>query len=72
MVLVTGASGFVSPYIIKQLQENNYKVRGVVPNVDDEKKKEEKVKALQNLCPEATNKLDLVEVDSSKSDAWEE
>lgn len=72
LVLVTGASGFVSPYIIKQLQENSYKVRGVVPNVDDEKKKEEKVKALQNLCPEAANKLELVEVDSSKSDAWEE
>lgn len=68
LVLVTSASGFIATHIIKQLQENSYKVRGVVPNLEDE----EKVKHLHNLCPEANVKLELVQADTSKSEAWDE
>ena len=68
MVLVTSASGFIATHIIKQLQESNYKVRGVVPNLEDE----EKVKHLHSLCPEASVKLELVQTDTSKSEAWDE
>jgi len=68
LVLVTSASGFIATHIIKQLQEGNYKVRGVLPNLEDE----EKIKHLHNLCPEAENKLELIQADTSKSEAWEE
>lgn len=68
LVLVTSASGFIATHIIKQLQESSYKVRGVVPNLEDE----EKVKHLHNLCPEANVKLELVQADTSKSEAWDE
>lgn len=68
LVLVTSASGFIATHIIKQLQESNYKVRGVVPNLEDEKK----IEHLHTLCPEAEVKLELVQADTSKADAWEE
>lgn len=68
LVLMTSASGFIATHIIKQLQEGNYKVRGVVPNLEDE----EKIKHLHNLCPEAETKLELIQADTTKEGAWEE
>lgn len=67
MVLVTGASGFIASHIIKQLQEQGYKVRGTVRSLQDE----DKVKRLNELCPEAENKLEIVEADLTKPESWE-
>lgn len=65
-MLVTGAGGFIASHIIKQLQEEGYKVRGTLRSLD-----EEKVKRLQELCPEAAHKLELVEADLTKAESWE-
>lgn len=66
-VLVTGAGGFIATHIIKQLQEEGYKVRGTLRSLEDE----EKVKRLNELCPEAAHKLELVEADLTKAESWE-
>lgn len=66
-VLVTGAGGFIASHIIKQLQEEGYKVRGTLRSLEDE----EKVKRLNELCPEAAHKLELVEADLTKAESWE-
>ena len=66
-VLVTGASGYISTHIIKQLLESGkYAVRGTVRNLKNEKK----VKPLQNLVPTAPIPLELVEADLLKEDTW--
>lgn len=67
LVLVTGASGFIASHIIKQLQEQGYQVRGTVRSLQDE----DKVKRLNELCPEAEHKLELVEADLTKPESWE-
>lgn len=67
LVLVTGASGFIASHIVKQLQEEGYRVRGTLPSLQDE----EKVKQLNELCPEAQFKLELVEADLGKPESWE-
>ncbi|GBL61148.1 hypothetical protein AVEN_259698-1, partial [Araneus ventricosus] len=67
-VLVTGASGYVAAHIIKLLQEEGYKVRGTVRDVQNEAK----VKVLKELCPDATHPLELVEADLLKEDPWKE
>ncbi|KAK7090238.1 uncharacterized protein [Littorina saxatilis] len=67
LVLVTGASGYIATHVIKQLQEAGYKVRGTVRSLSDEAK----VKHLNDLCPDATYKLELVEADLTKPDSWE-
>lgn len=67
LVLVTGATGFIASHIIKQLQEQGYKVRGTVRSLQDE----DKVKRLNELCPEAEHKLELVEADLTKPESWE-
>lgn len=66
-VLVTGAGGFIATHIIKQLQEEGYKVRGTLRSLEDE----EKVKRLHDLCPDAEHKLELVEADLTKPESWE-
>ena len=66
-VLVTGASGYISTHIIKQLLESGkYAVRGTVRNLKNEKK----VKPLQDLVPSAQIPLELVEADLLKEDTW--
>ena len=67
VVLVTGASGYIATHVIKQLQEAGYKVRGTVRSLSDEAK----VKHLNDLCPEAAFKLELVEADLTKPESWE-
>lgn len=66
-VLVTGAGGFIASHIIKQLQEEGYKVRGTLRSLEDE----DKVKRLTELCPEAAHKLELVAADLTKAESWE-
>ncbi|XP_050408842.1 uncharacterized protein LOC126823846 isoform X2 [Patella vulgata] len=67
LVLVTGASGYIATHVIKQLQEEGYRVRGTVRSLQDENK----VKHLHALCPEAQFKLELVEADLTKPESWE-
>ncbi|KAL8593570.1 hypothetical protein ACOMHN_024273 [Nucella lapillus] len=67
LVLVTGASGYIATHVIKQLQDAGYKVRGTVRSLSDEAK----VKHLNDLCPEAAFKLELVEADLTKPESWE-
>ena len=64
---MTGASGFIATHIIKQLLEEGYSVRGTVRSLADE----DKVKKLNELCPDAENKLELVEADLTKPESWE-
>lgn len=67
VVLVTGATGYIASHVIKQLQEAGHMVRGTVRSLSDEAK----IKHLQDLCPEATYKLELVEADLTKPESWE-
>ncbi|XP_046852900.1 phenylacetaldehyde reductase-like [Xenia sp. Carnegie-2017] len=67
LVLVTGASGFIASRIIYQLlQSNEYRVRGTLRDVNDEKK----TNLLQTLCPEAKYPLELVQADLLNADSW--
>lgn len=67
MVLVTGAGGFIATHIVKQLQEEGYRVRGTVRSLEDE----ERIKKLKELCPDAKHELELVEADLTKPESWE-
>lgn len=67
VVLVTGAGGFIATHIVKQLQEEGYRVRGTVRSLEDE----ERVKKLKELCPDAKHELELVEADLTKPESWE-
>jgi len=68
IVLVTGASGFIATHLIKQLlEQGRYRVRGTVRS----KKKEEKVKPLLELVPDAKYPIRLVEADLSKPETWQ-
>ena len=64
-VLVTGASGFIATHIIQQLLTGGQvKVRGTVRSL----KNEAKVKPLQDLVPNTTYPLELVEADLLNED----
>lgn len=67
VVLVTGAGGFIATHIVKQLQEEGYRVRGTVRSLEDE----ERIKKLKELCPDAKHELELVEADLTKPESWE-
>lgn len=66
VVLVTGASGYIASYVTKLLQEEGWKVRGTVRNLENE----ETVKFLKNLVPEAKHPLELVQADLLQPDSW--
>ena len=66
LVLVTGATGFIASYIIKQLLDRDeYSVRASVRNIKDE----ERLKQLRDAFGE---KLELVEADLTREDGWKE
>ena len=68
-ILVTGASGFIATHIIQQLLTGGQvKVRGTVRSL----KNEAKVKPLQDLVPDATYPLELVEADLLNEESWKE
>ncbi|XP_061170792.1 uncharacterized protein LOC133180267 [Saccostrea echinata] len=67
LVLVTGAGGFIATHIVKQLQEEGYRVRGTLRSLEDE----ERIKKLKELCPDAKHELELVEADLTKPESWE-
>lgn len=66
--MVTGASGYLAAHIVKQLQDEGYRVRGTVRDLQNETK----VKPLKELCPDARYPLELVEADLLKADSWKE
>ncbi|XP_067142568.1 uncharacterized protein [Centruroides vittatus] len=68
LVLVTGASGYIAAHIIKLLLEEEYRVRGTVRSLQNE----QKVKPLQELCPDARYPLELVEADLTNPDCWKD
>ena len=69
LVLVTGASGFIATHIVQQLLvKGKVKVRGTVRSL----KNEEKVKPLQEMVPDATYPLELVEADLMNEESWKE
>lgn len=66
-VLVTGASGFIATHVIYQLQQQGrVRVRGTVRSL----KREEKVKPLRNLVPDAKYPLRLVTADLQDAESW--
>ena len=69
LVLVTGASGFLATHIVQQLLvKGQVRVRGTVRSL----KNEEKVKPLQEMVPDATHPLELVEADLMNEESWKE
>ena len=66
LVSVTGATGYIATHIVQQLLQPGYRVRGTVTSL----KNEEKVKPLYKLCPEANDKLELVECDLDEN-CWD-
>ena len=66
-VLVTGASGFIATHVIYQLQQQGrVRVRGTVRSL----KREEKVKPLRNLTPDAKYPLRLVPAELQDAESW--
>ena len=69
LVLVTGASGFLATHIVQQLLvKGQVRVRGTVRSL----KNEEKVKPLQEMVPDVTYPLELVEADLMNEESWKE
>ena len=66
-VLVTGASGFIATHVIYQLQQQGrVRVRGTVHSL----KREEKVKPLRDLVPDAKYPLRLVPAELQDAESW--
>jgi nucleoside-diphosphate-sugar epimerase len=66
LVLVSGASGFLASHIVKQLQEQGYRVRGTVRSLNDEKK----VAPLRKLVENPKYPLELCEADLLDENSW--
>ena len=66
VILVTGASGYIACWIVKQLLEKGYRVRGTVRSLKDEKK----VAPLRKLAENPRHPLELVEADLDKEEGW--
>lgn len=64
VVLITDVTSFTSTHIIKQLQEEGYQVRGIVSSLQEE---DAKIQQLQELCPEAKYKVEVIEADPTKA-----
>lgn len=67
LVLVTGATGYISGHMIRVLLEANYRVRGTVRKVADKSKYE----YLLKLPGVSAETLEFVEADLLKPDSWE-
>ena len=66
LILVTGASGFLASHIVKQLLELDYRVRGTVRSLKNEKK----VEPLKRLAEKSKHELELVEADLLDEKSW--
>ena len=66
IVLVTGASGYVSTHLIKQLlEQGRFRVRGTVGSLE-----EEHVRPLRELVTESKYSLRLIEADLQNGKSW--
>mgnify|MGYP000897094827 CR=1 FL=1 len=68
LVLVTGASGFIASYIVRDLLARGYRVRGTVRSVAPEREKD---LAHLRALPGAAERLELVAADLSKEGAFD-
>ena len=69
LVLVTGVTGFIASHVAQQLlKKNEVRVRGTMRSLKDEAK----VKALNEMVPDARYQLELVEADLQNEDSWKE
>ena len=68
LVLVTGATGYLAGFVIKDLLQSGYRVRGTVRKVADKQKYEHLIK----LPGASSETLEFVEADLSKHEGWEE
>ena len=68
LVLVTGATGYLAGYVVKDLLQSGYRVRGTVRKVADKQKYEHLIK----LPGASSETLEFVEADLSKHEGWEE
>lgn len=66
LILVTGASGYIATHIVKQLLENDFRVRGTVRSLEDQKK----VLPLKTLVTKPKYELELCEADLLNDDCW--
>ena len=66
-VLVTGATGYLAGYVIKELLEANYRVRGSVRKLADK----QKYAHLFKLPKASPDTLDFVEAELSNTECWE-
>ena len=67
IVLVTGASGYLSSHITKQLlEQGRFRVRGTVRSLENEKK----VKPLRELVAQPKYQLRLIEADLLNPKSW--
>lgn len=66
-VCVTGANGFLGSFIVKELLERNYHVRGTVRSTKDETKT-----AHLHSLPNAEKLLELVEADMGEENCFDE
>ncbi len=66
LVLVSGASGYIAGFIIKQLLEKGYHVRGTVRGLPNDKKYD----YLRALAP-SKDALELVQADLTSPKNWD-
>ncbi len=67
LVLVTGASGYLAGHIINTLLLHDFRVRGTVRNLKDEKK----IGHIYKICPEKKDDIELVEADLTNEGCWD-
>ena len=66
LILVTGASGYLSTHVIKQLLESGLRCRGTVRSLTNKSK----VDPLRALVKNAKYELELVEADLLDESSW--
>ena len=66
LILVSGASGYLASHIVKQLLEQDCRVRGTVRSLKDEKK----ISPLRKLIENPKYPLELVEANLLEETSW--
>ncbi|KAK3803721.1 hypothetical protein RRG08_047685 [Elysia crispata] len=66
LVLVSGASGYVGSWVCKKLQEQGFRVRGTVRDLENRSK----VEYLYQLCSYPDYPIELVEANLLEPDGW--
>jgi len=66
LVLVTGATGYLAPHVIKILLDHGYRVRGSVRNLNDQRK----IRPLKEIAAKYGDRLELVKADLTEMESW--